>query len=241
MGLSACCQIIEDIVDPGKRERERAIQKQKQKEEEEKKKLAEIEEKKKIFSEERERKDIKILDNIEILVPKYTNKYKPLPANKNVKLSFEKKPFMEGTNRNIIKIDTLKKIDNYATKIDEDKYGIMYQEKSIDKNFLDIYECLTQKFLYRITDINGDSIKCLVRLKDGTHYFETFNENNNGILKIIEDKGYQVLYNIYLEGGLMQLHDERIITIKFNYKEKIVFYHYMKRIMMEFIRILKKN
>ena len=130
---------------------------------------------------------------------------------------------MEGTNRNIIKIDTLKKIDSYATKIDEDKYGIMYQENSICKKFLDIYDCLTQKFLYRITDINGDSIKYLIRLKDGTHYFETFNENNNGILKIIEDKGYQVLYNIYLKGGLLQLHDERIITIEFNYKEKNCF------------------
>lgn len=223
MGLSACCQIFEDIVDPGKKERERAIQEQKQKKEEEKKKLEEIEEKKRLFSEERERKDIKILDNIEKLVPKYIDKYKPFPANKNAKLSFEKKPFMEGTNRNIIKIDTWKKIDNYATKIDEDKYGIMYQEESIGKNFLDIYDCLTQKFLYRITDINGDSVKFLVRLKDGTHYFETFNENNNGILKIIEDKGYQVLYNIYLKGGLLQLHDERIITIEFNYQEKNCF------------------
>ena len=99
----------------------------------------------------------------------------------------------------------------------------MYQENSICKKFLDIYDCLTQKFLYRITDINGDSIKYLIRLKDGTHYFETFNENNNGILKIIEDKGYQVLYNIYLKGGLLQLHDERIITIEFNYKEKNCF------------------
>jgi hypothetical protein len=70
MGLSACCQIFEDIVDPGKKERERAIQEQKQKKEEEKKKLEEIEEKKRLFSEERERKDIKILDNIEKLVPK---------------------------------------------------------------------------------------------------------------------------------------------------------------------------
>ena len=82
MGLSACCQIFEDIVDPGKKERERAIQEQKQKEEEEKKKLAEIEEKKKIFFDERKRKDIKILDNIENLLPKYTDKYKPLPAKK---------------------------------------------------------------------------------------------------------------------------------------------------------------
>ena len=135
MGLSACCQIFEDIVDLGKKERERAIQEQKQKEEEEKKKLAEIEEKKKIFFDERERKDIKILDNIENLVPKYTDKYKPLPANKNAKLSFEKKPFMEGTNRNIIKIDTLKKIDSYASKIDEDKFGICIKRIRFVKNF----------------------------------------------------------------------------------------------------------
>ena len=42
---------------------------------------------------------------------------------------------MEGTNRNIIKIDTLKKIDSYASKIDEDKYGIMYQEIRFVKIF----------------------------------------------------------------------------------------------------------
>lgn len=223
MGLSACCEIIEDIVDPGKKERERAIQRQKEEEEEEKKRLAEIEEKKRIFSEERERKDIKVLGNIENLVPKYTDRYKPLPGNRYAKLSFEKKPFMEGTNIVYKTIDTLKNLDSYATKIDEDKYGIMYHEKSIDKRFLDIYDCLTQKFLYRITDINGDSIKYLIHLKDGTHYFETFNENNNGILKIIEDKGYQVLYNIYLKGGFIQLHDERILTIDYNFQEKNCF------------------
>ena len=55
--------------------------------------------------------------------------------------------------------------------------------------------------------INGDSIKYLTSLKDGTIYFETFNENNNGILKIIEDKGYQFLYNIYLNGNKILLHD----------------------------------
>ena len=90
MGLSACCQIFEDIVDLGKKERERAIQEQKQKEEEEKKKLAEIEEKKKIFFDERKRKDIKILDNIENLLPKYTDKYKPLPAKKMLNFLLKK-------------------------------------------------------------------------------------------------------------------------------------------------------
>ena len=91
MGLSACCQIFEDIVDLGKKERERAIQEQKQKEEEEeKKKLAEIEEKKKIFFDEGERKDIKILDNIENLLPKYTDKYKPLPAKKMINYLLKK-------------------------------------------------------------------------------------------------------------------------------------------------------
>ena len=130
---------------------------------------------------------------------------------------------MEGTNIKYIKIETLEKLNNYATKIDEDKFGIMYYEESIDKRFLDIYDCLTQKFLYRITDINGDSIKYLTSLKDGTIYFETSNENNNGILKIIEDKGYQVLYNIYLNGNKIQLHDERIITIKTNFEEKNCF------------------
>ena len=221
MGASGCFQIIEKICDPGKKEREMELQRQK--EEKEKKKKKELEENKNKFYEERERRDIKILDSIENLIPKYTNRYKPLPANKNAQLSFAKKPFMEGTNIKYIKIETLEKLNNYATKIDEDKFGIMYYEESIDKRFLDIYDCLTQKFLYRITDINGDSIKYLTSLKDGTIYFETSNENNNGILKIIEDKGYQVLYNIYLNGNKIQLHDERIITIKTNFEEKNCF------------------
>ena len=223
MGVSGCFEIIEDICDPGKKEREREIQRQREIEEEKKRKLAEIEAKKRIFSEERERKDIKILDNIENLIPKYSNRYKPLPGNKNAQLSFAKKSFMDGTNRKYIKIETLKKLDSYASKIDEDKYGIMYYENSINKRFLDIFDCLTQKFLYRLTDINGDSIKYLVSLKDGTSYFETYNENNNGILKIIEDKGYQVLYNIYLKGNMIQLHDEKIITIEANLQEKNCF------------------
>ena len=221
MGASGCFQIIEKICDPGKKEREMELQRQK--EEKEKKKKKELEENKNKFYEERERRDIKILDSIENLIPKYTNRYKPLPANKNAQLSFAKKPFMEGTNIKYIKIETLEKLNNYATKIDEDKFGIMYYEESIDKRFLDIYDCLTQKFLYRITDINGDSIKYLTSLKDGTIYFETSNENNNGILKIIEDKGYQVLYNIYLKGELIQLHDERIITLDYNFEEKNCF------------------
>ena len=49
MGLSACCQIFEDIVDPGKKERERAIQEQKQKEEEEKRNLQKLKKRKRYF------------------------------------------------------------------------------------------------------------------------------------------------------------------------------------------------
>ena len=49
MGLSACCQIFEDIVDPGKKGRERAIQEQKQKEEEEKRNLQKLKKRKRYF------------------------------------------------------------------------------------------------------------------------------------------------------------------------------------------------
>ena len=78
---------------------------------------------------------------------------------------------MKGTNEKRIVIKTLKDFDNFVIKIDEDKYGIMYSVQNFDKKFLDIYDCLTQKFLYRITDIKGDSIKYFFPLKDGTFYF----------------------------------------------------------------------
>ena len=174
MGVAGdcCCLIVEEIV-PGikeKKERERLRIRQ---EEERNKKIEEErkkEEQKKKFCAERERNDIKILDNIENLEPKYTDLYKPLPPNKNAKL-FEKKPFMKGTNEIRKVIKTLEDFDNFVIKIDEDKYGIMYSIENFDKKFLDIYDCLTQKFLYRITDIKGESIKYFFPLKDGTFYF----------------------------------------------------------------------
>ena len=48
------------------------------------------EEQKKLFETERLRADIKILDNIEKLDAKNIELYKPKPANKNLKLSFDK-------------------------------------------------------------------------------------------------------------------------------------------------------
>ena len=64
--------LIEEIIDPGKKERESL---RRQQEEERNKKIEEErkkEEKKKKFCAERERNDIKILDNIENLEPNYT-------------------------------------------------------------------------------------------------------------------------------------------------------------------------
>ena len=120
---------------------------------------------------------------------------------------------MTGPNEKMIKIEALA-FDNFVIKIDEDKFGIMYTgfRFALKKHFLDVHDFLTQKFLYRIRDINGDNINNFIPLKDGTSYFETFNKDNSGIIKIIKDIGYQVLYNIYFEGGFYILHDERIIT-----------------------------
>ena len=53
------------------------------KEEEKRKKLEEMKNK---FIAEMERNDLKILNNIEKLEPKYTDLYKPLPPNRNAKL-----------------------------------------------------------------------------------------------------------------------------------------------------------
>ena len=72
------------------------------------------------------------------------------------------------------------------------------------------------KFLYRITDINGSSIKYLNNLKDGTLYIETLN-NNSYIIKIIEDKGYQILYNIEIRGKKEFFHDEKILSNDIGY------------------------
>ena len=120
---------------------------------------------------------------------------------------------MTGPNEKMIKIEALA-FDNFVIKIDEDKFGIMCAgfRFALKKHFLDVHDFLTQKFLYRIRDINGDNINNFIPLKDGTSYFETFNKDNSGIIKIIKDIGYQVLYNIYFEGGFYILHDERIIT-----------------------------
>ena len=108
---------------------------------------------------------------------------------------------MTGKNNDtIIKMKKLDNLDNYyIEKFEENKYGIMYYSKDFDDKFLDVYDCLTQNFLYIITDINGSSIQYVYNLKDGTLYVKTIN-NNSYIIKIIEDKGYQILYNIEIKG-----------------------------------------
>ena len=55
-------------------------------------------EQKKLFETERLRADTKILDNIEKLDAKNIELYKPKPANKNLKFSFDKIPFITGKN-----------------------------------------------------------------------------------------------------------------------------------------------
>ena len=218
MGVSCCFQIFED---PNQREKERQQYEERLRKIEEEKKLKEEEKKKKLeevknkFIVEMERNDLKILDNIEKLEPKYTDLYKPLPPNRKAKLSFTKKSFMAGPNEKMTKIETMP-FSNYVIKIDEDKFGIMYYGDlfGLNKSFLDVHDFSTQKFLYRIRDINGDNIDKMKALKDGTFYLGTHNKNNSGIIKIIKDIGYQVLYNIYMEGSLYILDDERILTKK---------------------------
>jgi hypothetical protein len=172
----------------------------------------EEEERKKKFEEERNRKDLKVLDNIEKLNINKNEFYKPLPPNKNLKFFFEKSPFMDGPKETIIEMNVLKDFSNFVIKFDESKYGIVYYLPNFDKRFVDIFECSNQKFLFRITDINGDSIKYIRKLIDGTHYIDTY--NHQYIIKIIKDIGYQVLYEIQMKGNLLFLHDEKILSVE---------------------------
>ena len=110
----------------------------------------------------------------------------------------------------LIEKKSLNGLKCYGIKLDEDSYGIMYYLDNYDKRFLEVFDCLTRKLLYRITDINGDSIKYIKSLIDGAHYTTTF--NNHYIIKIIKDIGYQVLYNIEMKGYLYLLHNEKILS-----------------------------
>ena len=72
---------------------------------------------------------------------------------------------MTAHGEKMIKIETLS-FSNYAIKIDEDKFGIMYYGDlfGLNEGFLDVHDFSTQKFLHRIRDINGDNIDKMIAL-----------------------------------------------------------------------------
>ena len=206
MGLSSdCLRIFEDKENQRyseiQRERERQYQKY-------------LELRKNAFEFEFKRTDIKTLDNVEKLEHRDFELYKPKPPIKR-KFFLEKNSFMAG-NDNIIEIKVNNNFDYSVIKVEKDKYGLLFKSDS-KKKFLDVYDCLTQNFLYRLKDINGENIKSVILLLDGTHLVKT--KNNSYIIKIIENKGYQVLYNIVLNGFLNFLYDERILSTEY-LKEK---------------------
>lgn len=225
MGL-ACATCLTILVNENEKKKNEEMQKQysemiKKSKEEQKIREAKLKEETiKKIEEEIKRKDLKVLDNIEKLNLNKNEFYKPLPPNKNLKFFFEKSPFMDGPKETIIEMKVLKGLANYVIKFDESKYGIVYYSKYCDKRFVDIYECSKQTFLYRITDINGDNIKYIKQLIDGTHYIDTINRHY--VVKIIKDLGYQVLYEIEMKGSLFFFHDEKILSDEIQEKNSIL-------------------
>ena len=161
------------------------------------------------FEKEKNKLGIKILENIENLKLDDINLYKPNISDKTKKFEIKRiDNFYTLKEYNEIK-KMCSDLSSQLMAFHGEKFGILYYNQYTDCSFADIYNYLGE-FLYRIKEINGEQFRILIALKDGTYLVR--GHPKDYIIYIIEDKGYQVLYEINIPPIYLHTHDEKLIT-----------------------------
>jgi len=160
------------------------------------------------YENEFNRSDIRILENIEKLNLEGINLFKPKPAPKNKKFSLFRKKFTPTHQRKFKKIETIFN-DYYIEEFVNDKFQICYFCKN--NYFVDVFDN-NGLFLYRIKEINGERFISIESLLDGTLLVK--GKIKNYVIAIIEDKGYQILYETEISNLLLKTHDEKLVCGK---------------------------
>ena len=160
------------------------------------------------YENEFNRTDIRVLENIEKLNLEGINLFKPKPAPKDKKFSLFRKKFTPTYKRQFKKIETI--FNNcYIEEFVNDKFQICYFCNN--NYFLDIFDN-NGLFLYRIKEINGERFISIQRLIDET--LLVTGKTKNYIIAIIEDKGYQILYETEISNLELRTHDEKLVCGK---------------------------
>ena len=73
---------------------------------------------------------------------------------------------------------------------------------------MDVYDLQTNTFIFRIKPIDGGEKIILINLIDGTFLF--LGDKKNYIISIIDNKGYQIHYELDIKDLRIQLCDERL-------------------------------
>ena len=153
------------------------------------------------------RTNIRVLENIEKLNLEGINLFKPKQGPKNKKFSLFRKKFTPTSNRQFKKIETIFN-ECYIKEFVNDKFQIWYLCRQTLTSFVDIFSS-NGLFLYRIKEINGERFISIEPLVDGT--LLVIGKIKNYIIAIIEDKGYQVLYETDISNLLLKAHDEKLV------------------------------
>ena len=153
------------------------------------------------------RTDLKILENIETLqIMQDIQLDNPKPPIRN-KWKYETKNFRPLKGRIKVELNYIKYLNLTIRDFKEYRYGIIYCG-----NFIDVHDLDTNDFLYRIKPIDNGKKIDFIPLIDGT--FLCIGENKNYIISIIQNLGYQILYETIVKGLDLQLTDERIFYNK---------------------------
>ena len=157
-------------------------------------------------SDELLRMDLQYLENVENL-PNITLE-KTKPAIKR-KWKWETKSFIPLINKKRKKLKTIvdSSLFDYLSiiNLNKNRYGILYE-----LFFMDVYDLQTNTYIFRIKPIDGGEKIVLINLIDGTFLF--LGDNKNYIISIIDNKGYQIHYELGIKGLRLQLCDERLFS-----------------------------
>lgn len=151
---------------------------------------------------------IKILENIENLKLENIKLYKPKIYDKTKKFEIKRLPIF-CTLKEYKKVEKLYDFFCQIRPFHNNQFGLIYYNEYNESSFIDVYNNLGD-FLYRIKDINGIKFRTFFALKDGTYLARC--PTKDYIIYIIEDKGYQILYEFNIPPIYFHTHDEKLIT-----------------------------
>lgn len=170
------------------------------------------------FNEEKNKQGIKILMNVENLKLPNISPYVPKPADKAKKFEIKKKDKFIMILRIYRRINTISELNpnSHLIKLHNNHFGVLYFNYYDKCSFMDVYNHLGIA-LYRITKINSAQFRNIITLKDGTYLIR--GHIKDYVIYIIEDKGYQILYEINIPPIYLQTHDEKLVTKREEIKE----------------------